>query len=214
MTTADPDCRFCAIVVGDESSHVVYQDETSLAFLDHRPLFPGHCLLVPREHIETLGDLPRELLEPYFGAAQLLARAIPAAMDKPGSFVAMNNVVSQSVPTFTSTSSRASARTGCGGSSGRAASTTATPTWPRWRRRSARRSATFASVSRDLDVVVVGAGLAGLAAAREVIRAGARATVLEASSRVGGRLIRQEVAGVTVDGGGAGWGRPRTACSR
>jgi histidine triad (HIT) family protein len=98
VTTADPDCRFCAIVAGDESSHVVYEDETSLAFLDQRPLFPGHSLLVPREHIETLGDLPRQLLEPYFGAAQLLALAIPAAMDKPGSFVAMNNVVSQSVP--------------------------------------------------------------------------------------------------------------------
>ena len=60
MTTADPDCRFCAIVAGDESSHVVYQDETSLAFLDHRPLFPGHCLLVPREHIETLVTFERE----------------------------------------------------------------------------------------------------------------------------------------------------------
>jgi histidine triad (HIT) family protein len=98
VTMADPGCRFCAIVAGDVPSHVVFEDETSLAFLDHRPLFPGHTLLVTREHIETLGDLPRELLEPYFGAAQLLARAIPAAMDKPGSFVAMNNVVSQSVP--------------------------------------------------------------------------------------------------------------------
>jgi histidine triad (HIT) family protein len=95
---ADPDCRFCAIVAGDEESHVVYEDETSLAFLDHRPLFPGHSLLVPREHHETLADLPREMLAPYFGAAQLLSRAIPEAMEKPGSFVAMNNVVSQSVP--------------------------------------------------------------------------------------------------------------------
>jgi histidine triad (HIT) family protein len=95
---ADPDCRFCAIVGGDEDSHVVYEDEHSLAFLDHRPLFPGHSLLVPRDHIETLADLPAELVEPYFGAAQLLSRAIPRAMDKPGSFVAMNNVVSQSVP--------------------------------------------------------------------------------------------------------------------
>jgi histidine triad (HIT) family protein len=95
---ADPDCRFCAIVGGDEHPHVVYEDEHSLAFLDHRPLFPGHSLLVPRDHFETLADLPPELLEPYFGAAQLLSRAIPRAMDKPGSFVAMNNVVSQSVP--------------------------------------------------------------------------------------------------------------------
>jgi histidine triad (HIT) family protein len=95
---ADPDCRFCAIVGGAEHPQVVYEDEHSLAFLDHRPLFPGHSLLVPRDHFETLADLPPELLEPYFGAAQLLSRAIPRAMDKPGSFVAMNNVVSQSVP--------------------------------------------------------------------------------------------------------------------
>jgi histidine triad (HIT) family protein len=95
---ADPDCRFCAIVGGDEHGHVVYEDERSIAFLDHRPLFPGHSLLVPREHVETLADLPREMLEPLFGAAQLLSRAIPRAMGKPGSFVAMNNVVSQSVP--------------------------------------------------------------------------------------------------------------------
>lgn len=92
------DCRFCAIVAGDEESHVVYEDEHSLAFLDHRPLFPGHSLLIPREHVETLADLPRELLEPFFAAAQLLSRAIPEAVEKPGSFVAMNNVVSQSVP--------------------------------------------------------------------------------------------------------------------
>jgi histidine triad (HIT) family protein len=94
----DPDCRFCAIVAGDEHSHVVFEDETSIAFLDHRPLFPGHSLLVPRDHHETLADLPRELLAPFFAAAQMLSRAIPEAMDKPGSFVAMNNVVSQSVP--------------------------------------------------------------------------------------------------------------------
>ena len=91
-------CRFCAIVGGDEHGHVVYEDEHSIAFLDHRPLFPGHSVLVPREHVETLADLPREMLEPLFGAAQLLSRAIPRAMDKPGSFVAMNNIVSQSVP--------------------------------------------------------------------------------------------------------------------
>jgi histidine triad (HIT) family protein len=94
----DPDCRFCAIVAGDEHSHVVFEDGTSIAFLDHRPLFPGHSLLVPRDHHETLADLPRELLAPFFAAAQMLSRAIPEAMDKPGSFVAVNNVVSQSVP--------------------------------------------------------------------------------------------------------------------
>jgi histidine triad (HIT) family protein len=92
------DCVFCRIAAAEVPAEVVYEDEHSLAFLDHRPLFEGHTLLIPREHHETLADLPAELLEPFFGAAQLLSRAIPAAMEKPGSFVAMNNVVSQSVP--------------------------------------------------------------------------------------------------------------------
>jgi histidine triad (HIT) family protein len=95
---AVPDCRFCAIVAGDEHSHVVYEDEGAIAFLDVRPLFPGHALLVPRRHVVTLPDLPADQLAPFFAAAQLLSRAIPEAMEKPGSFVAMNNVVSQSVP--------------------------------------------------------------------------------------------------------------------
>jgi histidine triad (HIT) family protein len=93
-----PDCLFCRIAAGEVQAEIVYEDEQSLGFLDHRPLFPGHTLLIPRSHIETLADLPRQLLEPYFGAVQLLSRAIPAAMEKPGSFVAVNNVVSQSVP--------------------------------------------------------------------------------------------------------------------
>ena len=95
---ADPDCRFCQIVAGDETAHVVFEDELTLAFLDNRPLFPGHSLLVPREHHETLADLPDELIEPLFASARLLSVAIPKAVNKPGSFVAMNNVVSQSVP--------------------------------------------------------------------------------------------------------------------
>jgi len=77
---------------------MVLEEPHTVAFLDHRPLFPGHCLVIPREHYETLADLPQELLEPFFSTVQLLSRAIPTAMKKPGSFVAMNNVVSQSVP--------------------------------------------------------------------------------------------------------------------
>jgi histidine triad (HIT) family protein len=93
------DCAFCRIAAGEEDAASVVLDEPhAVAFLDHRPLFPGHCLLIPREHHETLADLPRELLEPLFATVQLLSRAIPEAMGKPGSFVAMNNVVSQSVP--------------------------------------------------------------------------------------------------------------------
>ena len=94
---SDPDCPFCQIAAGAEASHVVFEDERTVAFLDNRPLFPGHSLLIPREHHETLADLPGELLGPLFATAQLLSRAIPEAMEKPGSFVALNNVVSQSV---------------------------------------------------------------------------------------------------------------------
>ena len=98
MPKADPDCRFCQIIAGDEAAHVVFEDERTLAFLDNRPLFPGHSLLVPRDHHETLADLPSELVDPLFANARLLSTAIPKAMEKPGSFVALNNVVSQSVP--------------------------------------------------------------------------------------------------------------------
>lgn len=69
-----------------------------MAFLDHRPLFPGHCLLVPRDHHETLGDLPAKLLAPFFSNVQLLARAVEVALNAEGTFIAMNNRVSQSVP--------------------------------------------------------------------------------------------------------------------
>jgi histidine triad (HIT) family protein len=95
---ADPNCRFCQIIAGDEPSQVVFEDERTLAFLDNRPLFPGHSLLVPRDHYETFADLPDELVGPLFANARLLSAAIPKAMRKPGSFVALNNVVSQSVP--------------------------------------------------------------------------------------------------------------------
>ena len=98
MPEADPDCRFCAIAAGEEHGHVVFEDEISLAFLDHRPLFPGHVLLIPRGHYETLADLPRELVGPYFANVQLLSVAVPKAMGAQGTFVALNNVVSQSVP--------------------------------------------------------------------------------------------------------------------
>lgn len=91
-------CVFCAIVAGDEHAHVVLDDDAALAFLDVRPLFPGHVLLVPREHHETLTDLPPEQVEPLFSRARLLAGAVEEAMGAKGTFVAMNNRVSQSVP--------------------------------------------------------------------------------------------------------------------
>jgi len=91
-------CLFCRIVSGELAAVIVYEDEDTLAFLDHRPLFPGHTLLVPRKHFETLGDLPATQVGPLFKNAQLLSRAIELAMEAEGNFVAMNNRVSQSVP--------------------------------------------------------------------------------------------------------------------
>jgi histidine triad (HIT) family protein len=76
----------------------VLDDEQAMAFLDMRPVFPGHCLLVPRDHHETLGDLPASLVGPFFTSGQRLAAAVEQALDAHGSFVAMNNRVSQSVP--------------------------------------------------------------------------------------------------------------------
>jgi histidine triad (HIT) family protein len=91
-------CLFCGIVSKEVDASIVFQDDISLAFLDHRPLFPGHCLLVPKSHFETLADLPKELVGPLFTNVQLLARAVELALEAEGSFVAMNNRVSQSVP--------------------------------------------------------------------------------------------------------------------
>ena len=92
------DCLFCAIAAGDDGAHVIFEDDISLAFLDRRPLFPGHALLIPREHHETIWDLPDELVGPLFSNAKLLSGAIRTAMESQGAFIALNNVVSQSVP--------------------------------------------------------------------------------------------------------------------
>lgn len=92
------ECKFCQIVSGAIPSAIVYQDAISFAFLDHRPLFPGHTLLVPKDHYETLEDLPAALIGPFFSNAQRLARAVELGMQAEGSFVAINNRVSQSVP--------------------------------------------------------------------------------------------------------------------
>lgn len=91
-------CLFCGIVSSEVSAAVVFDDDISIAFLDHRPLFPGHCLLLPRNHFETLSDLPPDLVGPFFKNVQLLSRAVELAVAAEGSFVAMNNRVSQSVP--------------------------------------------------------------------------------------------------------------------
>lgn len=91
-------CVFCDIAAGRSEADLVLEDQHCLGFLDIRPLFPGHTLLIPRMHVETLPELPPVLIEPLFADAQRLSKAVPAAMDAQGSFIAMNNKVSQSVP--------------------------------------------------------------------------------------------------------------------
>lgn len=91
-------CIFCQITKGELAASIVFQDDISTAFLDHRPLFPGHTLLVPNQHFETLTDLPLKLVAPFFNNVQLLTRAVELAIGAEGTFVAMNNRVSQSVP--------------------------------------------------------------------------------------------------------------------
>lgn len=91
-------CVFCSIANGEVAAHIVLDDEIAIAFLDHRPVFKGHVLLASKQHLETLAELPRELIEPYFLRAQRLAVSIQESLAADGSFVAINNTVSQSVP--------------------------------------------------------------------------------------------------------------------
>jgi histidine triad (HIT) family protein len=91
-------CTFCSIVAGELPAHVVLDDEVALGFLDVKPLFPGHVLVVPSAHVEVLTDLPVEQVGPYFERVQSVAAAVEAACGAQGTFVAMNNRVSQSVP--------------------------------------------------------------------------------------------------------------------
>ena len=92
------DCVFCSIASGELEAERVLEDDVLVAFLDRRPLFKGHVLLVPREHVVTLPDLPAALRDPFLAAGQRLAAAMVDALGAQGSFVAMNNTVSQSVP--------------------------------------------------------------------------------------------------------------------
>src|SRR2546421_13120302 len=91
-------CVFCAIRDGTTQAHIVLDRPETLAFLDARPVFPGHVLVIPKQHYETLADLPKPLLQPLFEAVQDPTRAVPQATTRDGTFVAHNNLVSQSVP--------------------------------------------------------------------------------------------------------------------
>ena len=94
---AGVECVFCAIVAGEVPADVVLDEPDLVAFLDRRPVFKGHVLLVPRTHVVTLPDLPAPLRDPFLEAAQRIAAGVVDGLGAQGSFVAMNNVVSQSV---------------------------------------------------------------------------------------------------------------------
>jgi histidine triad (HIT) family protein len=91
-------CLFCSIIAGELTAHRIFEDETRLAFLDHRPLFAGHTLIIPKSHIETLPDLPEGEVAPLWILAQRLCTAFEQVLGADGSFVAVNNRVSQAVP--------------------------------------------------------------------------------------------------------------------
>jgi histidine triad (HIT) family protein len=97
--TFDESCAFCKVVHADDGFRV-FEDEQTLVFLDHRPLFPGHCLLIPKSHLETINDLPDSLLAQLFANVRLLSAAVELGMRAQGTFIAANNRVSQSVPHF------------------------------------------------------------------------------------------------------------------
>jgi histidine triad (HIT) family protein len=91
-------CVFCAITRGETPAHIVASSSDTLSFLDNRPLFPGHVLVVTRHHVETIEDLEPSLIGPLFATVQRITTAVRTALDAEGTFVAINNRVSQSVP--------------------------------------------------------------------------------------------------------------------
>jgi histidine triad (HIT) family protein len=97
--TLDESCAFCNMVRADDGFRV-FEDEQTIAFLDHRPLFAGHSLLIPKSHLETINDLPDSLLAQLFANVRLLSAAVECGMRAEGTFIAANNRVSQSVPHF------------------------------------------------------------------------------------------------------------------
>ncbi|HWL85429.1 MAG TPA: HIT family protein [Polyangiaceae bacterium] len=94
------DCIFCEIARGELPAARVLEEEHAVAFLDRKPLFAGHVLVIPRTHLETIADLPPDLVTAFFPTVQRMARAVEVALGAQGTFVAMNNKVSQSVPHF------------------------------------------------------------------------------------------------------------------
>jgi histidine triad (HIT) family protein len=95
---ADPACIFCRIIAGEIPAYKIHEDHDTMVFLDSGPLFAGHCLVCPKQHYGTLPDVPAALLQPLFSTVQLIARAVEHGLKAEGSFIAVNNNVSQSVP--------------------------------------------------------------------------------------------------------------------
>ncbi|WED42157.1 HIT family protein [Legionella cardiaca] len=95
---SEKSCIIDSIVKKEEKAYIVFENKQFIAFLDHRPLFPGHTLLAPKEHFQTLYDLPTVMVAPFFQLVQSIGRAVELAMKAQGSFIAMNNIVSQSIP--------------------------------------------------------------------------------------------------------------------
>ena len=136
-TTAGVGCLFCAIAAGERSAHVVLDTPAVVAFLDHRPLFPGHTLVVPRAHVETLTDLPPADLGEYFARVQQMTAAVETAtefallelfMRHAGETLSRVQLLDGAWDMATSTWCPATARTACGGSSGPGSATRTTPT--------------------------------------------------------------------------------------
>lgn len=91
-------CIFCNIIKKEAPATIIDEDKDTITILDIRPLFPGHCLVIPKQHIVTLPDVNHDLIKPLFEKTQQLSDLIPQALGAEGTFVAMNNIVSQSVP--------------------------------------------------------------------------------------------------------------------
>jgi histidine triad (HIT) family protein len=91
-------CIFCNIIKKEAPATIIDEDKNTITILDIRPLFPGHCLVIPKQHIVTLPELENNLVKPLFEKAQQLSDVIPKALNAEGTFVAINNIVSQSVP--------------------------------------------------------------------------------------------------------------------
>jgi histidine triad (HIT) family protein len=98
VSTGVPACPFCAVVLGSAPAHEVFRNGDAVAFLDRSPVFKGHVLVVPTRHVTSLPDLAGDELQPFFAIVQRIAAVMPHALAADGTFVAMNNIVSQSVP--------------------------------------------------------------------------------------------------------------------